>query len=264
MLCKEIYAAVLPISLILIAWQTRDLAFASISILMASAYSVYRIWIIGPTLTYGDMPYLTTKNYLRFLLKLPYTATSNYGGYLLYGVTVLACWYCIRNRSLRVRLIVSVLGLFAISVASIVPVSYPLYGTIRRPDAWYRIVFLPNTILVLLAGVTIVRGLSRRSQTAILAATLAFVGLGAVKTQQLWSPMVISAELEGRFYIDNPDKMLLSEQEAWWIIPGVHQLYGVKTGHYILSEDLDKVELQPGMVLWRAHGNSFFPETIRR
>lgn len=72
--------------------------------------------------------------------------------------------------------------------------------------------------------------------------------------------MTASAELEGKFYLNNPDKVLLSEQEAWWFIPGVNWMYRVKTPHYVLAKDLAASKRKPGVPLWRLKDGSFVPE----
>ncbi len=70
--------------------------------------------------------------------------------------------------------------------------------------------------------------------------------------------MTTRAELEGKFYVNNPDKILLSEQVAWWFIPGVYGMYQVKTPHYVLLKDLP--DLQPGTTIWRFRNGGFVPE----
>ena len=48
---------------------------------------------------------------------------------------------------------------------------------------------------------------------------------------------MLSAKMEGTFYIQNPDKLLYSVQEAGWFVPGVHDLYRIKKRHYVIKGD---------------------------
>ena len=89
---------------------------------------------------------------------------------------------------------------------------------------------------------------------------LAVVLPGAVKTRKLWVEMTSSAEREGKFYLDHPDRMVLSEQEAYWFLPGIDWMYGIKTPHYVLLKDLATAKLDPRVPLWRFSGGSFVPD----
>jgi hypothetical protein len=83
---------------------------------------------------------------------------------------------------------------------------------------------------------------------------------GAEKTRRLWAALTVSAEREAKFYLSNPDKILLSEQEAWWFIPGVHKMYSVGPPHYILLKDLRPGEMgQQQIIVWRYRDGQFVP-----
>jgi hypothetical protein len=170
------------------------------------------------------MPFLSPEQYARFLSKLPYAVSSNYGGYLVCGIIAGVIIYAVRSGRLRPELSAFFVVVLALSLIAVLPVSYPLYLSIRRPDPWYRIVFLPNTVLVLFGGWLAARYLTR--PMALVVAAIAFCALlpGVEKTRRLWGDMLASADREGKFYLSNPEKILLSEQEAWWFIPGVHLL----------------------------------------
>jgi hypothetical protein len=132
---------------------------------------------------------------------------------------------------------------------------------IRRPDPWYRIVFLPNTIVVCFGTYLAARWTSRRVQGVLALVALAVLLPGVVKTRKLWMEMTSSAEREGKFYLAHPDRMLLSEQEAWWFIPGVEWMYGTGKPHYVLIKDLAAAKMDPGVPLWRFRGGSFVPDS---
>lgn len=245
MLYKEIYAASVPLLLIATAWRRRAPGPALAAIALSAAYATYRIFVLGLNLHYSDIQILGGIQYLRCLSKFPYTISADYGGYLLYGVVMLACVALMRDRVQR-PIAGAFLVLFVISMLVIVPVSYPLFGRIRLPDPWYRIVFLPHSLAVFFGAYFAARFAPWRVQIPTAVATLAILMPGVTKTHDLWEEMTASAEREGRFYLNNPDKILLSEREAWWFIPGVHWVYGIAKPHYVLAKDLSSLKLDMG------------------
>jgi hypothetical protein len=87
---------------------------------------------------------------------------------------------------------------------------------------------------------------------------------GVAKTRALWVDLTSSAKREGKFYLAHPDRVLLSEQEASWFIPGVEWMYGglkgTTTPHYVLMKDLANTKLPAGVPLWRYRNGSFVPD----
>jgi hypothetical protein len=258
-LSKEIYVALLPSVLFVVAWQRRERLLAAGAAAITLAYAGYRFWLLGPVFAYG-MPFLTPRHYVKFLTKLPYALASNYGGYLIAALMAAACirfaWRGRENRKIVLQVVLAA----ALSLAAIAPVSYALYGDIRTPATWYRIVFLLNTQAVLCAGVMTVRTTRRSVQALILAAALAVFAAGAHKTRNLWDGITASAQLEGQFYLNNPNKILLSQEEAWWFIPSVHWMYGVKKPHYVLANRKTPVPVAPGTLVWRLRRGEFVIE----
>jgi hypothetical protein len=257
MLCKETYAILIPAIVLLYAWRRRDRGLALSTAAIVCVYAVYRYCMLGPALSY-DMPLLTIGQYLKFLTKLPYSLSSNYGGYCLCGIIAALSYYFARRSRENRRTILYFLGALALSLGPIFPASWPLYGTIRNPDPWYRILFLLNTVVIVFGGYLAVRSVPRRMQLALAILAIAILIPGSEKTRRLWAGMTTRAELEGKFYVNNPDKILLSEQVAWWFIPGVYGMYQVKTPHYVLLKDLP--DLQPGTTIWRFRNGGFVPE----
>ena len=259
MLYKEVYAAMTPMILLASAWRRRDWKFAGMIAATACAYAIYRLWILGPMLTYTDMPWLSPGQYARFLTKLPYTFSSNYGGYCLIGI-IAALAVC-AARSRRKPAVLCFAAVLAVSLAAILPVSYPLYGTIRDPGPWHRIVFVPHSAAVAFAAYFVVRRQRRREKAALVLIAFAVLLPGVEKTRRLWSDMTSSAEREGRFYLDNPDKLLLSEQgEGWWFIPGIHWMYGLENEHYVLLKDVATTQIEPAVPIWRYKDGAFAPD----
>lgn len=72
---------------------------------------------------------------------------------------------------------------------------------------------------------------------AILLTTLLILP-GAWKTRKYWNERTARAEAEGKFYLENPDKLLLSEEDALWFIDGVHRMYNVGEIHYLNKQNL--------------------------
>ncbi|HXP88273.1 MAG TPA: hypothetical protein VN841_26315 [Bryobacteraceae bacterium] len=262
LLYKEIYVPVTPAVLLAYAWRYRDRALALWTGGLVCAYVPYRFWVVGPGVDYG-MPYLNALQYLKFFTKLPYTIASNYGGYWICAIILGLGFYFVRQRRRGYRTLLFFFALLLVSIATVLPVSSSLYGTIRRPDPWYRIVFLVHTIAICGGGYLAVRSATRRVQLAL--AGIAFAALlpGVEKTRRLWVEMTASAEREAKFYLSNPDKVLLSDQEAYWFIPGVTSMYDVRTPHYLLVKDLPTIRVKPEVPLWRFRDGQFVPDLIR-
>ena len=262
-LYKEIYAVIVPAFFLGYSWKYKSRGLAMGAVAMTIAYGVYRFWMLGAALDY-NMAFLSAPQYLKFLSKLPYTLSSNYGGYVLWGIIAVLCAYSARavpaGEERRGPLAFGIAVLAGLCIATIIPVSYPLYGTIRVPGTWYRIVFLLNTVLLISGGCLAVRYLTTRMQLALGLLTMIVLGAGAAKTDKLWVAMTARAECEGKFYLNNPDKVLLSEQEAWWFIPGVHWMYGVKTPHYVLLKDVQSTRTESPV--WRYRTGGFAPESL--
>ena len=262
LLYKETYVPVTPAILLAYAWRYRDRALVLSIAGLVCAYVPYRFWMIGPVFDY-NMPHLNGGQYVKFLTKLPYTVAANYGGYGICAAILVLCFYLARrNRRERWPLLLF-FGLIVVSIASVLPVSWSLYGTIRRPDPWYRIVFLVHTIAICYGGCLMARSASKRVQVAVAAIALAALIPGVEKTRRLWAGMTASAEREARFYLSNPDKVLLSDQEAYWFIPGVTAMYDVQKPHYLLVKDLPSLPANPQVPLWRFRDGQFVPDTIR-
>ena len=259
LLFKEIFVPVVPAVVLLLAWRSRQRGLALSTIAAVGGYTIYRFWMIGAAFDYG-VPWMNARQYLSFLLKLPYTLSSNYGGYLVSAIIAVLCFYFVRRNSENRRAIVYFLAAIALSLAAVLPVSYPLFGSIRTPGTWYRIVFLVHTVVIGFGGYLAVRCASRRTQLALALAAMAILIPGVEKTRRLWTEMTASAEREGKFYLANPDKVLLSEQAAWWFIPGVHDMYGVAAPHYVLLKDLKDGRANPGQPVWRFRDGRFVPD----
>jgi|SRR5665213_1382094 len=260
LLCKEIYVAVLPAVLMFYSWRYRDRRLGLATIATVCAYIAYRFWMVGPAFDY-NMALLSPRQYLAFLSKLPYTFSANYGGYFVCGIVALLAFQLLRTRrKSNATTLLYFAALFVLSLAAVVPVSRPLYGTIRFPGTWYRIVFIPHTLAIVCCGYLAVRCTSPLVRTVTGIVLLAILIPGVRKTDRVWAEMTASAEREGKFYLKNPDKVLLSDQEAWWFIPGIDLMYKVKKPHYVLIKDVQSGQVQAPKPVWRFEAGVFAPD----
>lgn len=256
MLSKEIYVAVVPLALVSMALARRAYQFAFAILGLVGAYAGYRAWMLGDY--NSDMPLLAPWTFVRFLTKFPYTVSATYGGFvILSGAIVLLAWAARRGNA-RVALLFG--ALLAASVAAVAPVAFPLYGMIKTPDPWYRITFAFNTLILIGGAWAALRCLARRTLAALTLAAFALVAPGTVKTDRWWKDATTAAQREARFYLDNPDKVLLSRQAAYWFIPGVHLMYRVPSPHYLLEKDF--ASSPPPPPFWSLVGDKFV-ETAR-
>jgi hypothetical protein len=233
MLYKEIFAAIVPVYLLLAGLLRRRPIYVLFSMVLVALYALYRLWLLGPSLAY-TMPFLGMADYMRSLAVFPFTFSANWGGYIIYaGIGFLALLSVIRPRGDSRRVAISMVLLTAAAFVAIYPVAYAILHAYSLPRPWYRVPFVIHTLMLAWAGYLTTVYVSRRQQLACLVIILVVVLPGTHWTQQLWNERMVRAELEGRFYIENPDKLLLSEEEAFWYILGVHQMYGVAREHYI-------------------------------
>ena len=249
LLYKEVFLAIVPTLYLAHAWYFRRLPGLAAAVGLCAGYALYRAWIFGWGLHYSDVPFLSPWEYARFLSKLPYTFSANYGGYVLLACTTVVYARCLRRGIASYSAAAFAVALLLLSLIVVIPVSAPLYGTIRRPDPWYRIVFVLHTIGILATGCGVRVGEQRRAQLFFLCLAAAVLIPGVHKTRSLWQDLTASAEREGTFYLANPDKILLSEQEAWWFIPGVQDMYG-GAPHFVLLRDLRRPGAEPHTTVW--------------
>ena len=94
-LYKEIYAVIVPALFLGYAWKYKSRRLALGTVAMTVAYGAYRFWMLGAALDY-NIAFLSAPQYVKFLSKLPYTLSSNYGGYVLWGIIVALCAYSLR------------------------------------------------------------------------------------------------------------------------------------------------------------------------
>jgi hypothetical protein len=266
MLSKEIYAAIIPAYLLAIGLHKRKAGLASLPLVLGCGYLLYRLLIHGTGLDY-TMPFLGVYDYLRFVFALPYTVSANVGGYVLVACLVallIKLWKSpamLPHGKTSAKLALVLLGA---ALVATYPVSYAVLTGYKIPDTSYRMPFILNTILVMWAAYAMSRFLTRKQQLLSFVLLLIVLLPGSERTRRLWQERMARAEIEGRFYVNNPDKLMYSEEEAFWFIIGVHRLHNVTTEHYINKQfRVGKVEserLRQHSEIWRYHEGSFQPD----
>ena len=180
------------------------------------------------------MPFLGMVDYVRSLAVFPFTFSASWAGHVIYvGIVLMAVLSVISPRGDSRRVALSMGMLTAAAFVSIYPVAYAMLHAYWLPRPWYRVPFVIHTLMLVWGGYLATVYLSRKQQLACLLITLTVVLPGTHWTRQLWNERMLRAEREGKFYIENPDKLLLSEEEAFWFIAGIHQMYGLAREHYI-------------------------------
>ena len=164
------------------------------------------------------MPFLGAADYLRSLAVFPFTFSANWGGHAVYaGLVGLVLLSIIVPRADSRRVAILMGLLIAAAFVAIYPVAYAILHAYARPRPWYRVPFVIHTLI--LAWVATWRPGCRRQQLVGLLVVLAVVLPGTHQTRQLWNELMVRAEREARYYLANPDKLLLSEEEAFWYSP---------------------------------------------
>jgi hypothetical protein len=265
LLSKETHLPVVFGILLFFSLRYRDKRLAIAACLLTIVYFAYRYSMIGIASSY-DMPFLNPEQSIRYFFKLPYTFFCNYGGYY-WGTIVFALIMYFGRGKLHFdnKFLALFIAILILSFGVIFTASYGLYFSIRTPGPWYRIMFSIHSLALLGCGYMVVRFIPSRIQAIIFLAALILSSYGIHKSKALWTGMAISAEREGKFYAANPDKILLSEQQAAFFIPGVHAMYSpTAPPHFVHINDLAKTKLAPGAVLWRFRNGEFVPDSIKK
>jgi hypothetical protein len=262
MLCKEIYASALSSFLFLYSFYHKRYRLSGLIVVVAISYACYRTWALGLQLV-ATQPLLGISEYGEFLLRLPFSFSANIGAYiLLLSWIIMFSRYC-RSNSIDTSVIIFFMIMLIVTIGSIYPVSYPLKITITNPGTWYRVAFLINTTCLLFGGYLVarfIRGKWLQIFTVLVAVVLT---LGAVRTHNVWDHMLNRSYREAQFYLQNPEKLLYSQEPAYWFIPGVHKMYAVPNLHYIHRNNLDEHNRQMTTQfssIWRDIDGTFKPD----
>jgi hypothetical protein len=238
MLSKEIYVTTLPAFIFCYSVAKRRTLIAAAALALPAAYAGYRLWLIGGTGAY-PIPLLGARGYLRYLKVLPYTMTVSTGGYLVLAGTAIGCIWLLATRPRGTwKPMALMLVLLAAALAASYPTASAVLDTFLTPGTWYRAAFVINTLLLLSGGYLLLRFASRPVVVASLALAAVLVATGAEKTREHWDSVLSHAECEARFYLANPDKLLLSQEAVGWYLAGIERLYEVREPHYLNVQSL--------------------------
>lgn len=256
-LCKETYAATVPLGLFLYLWHFRRKAAAASCVTLFLAYVAYRCWLVG--LSAGGGYYDTLPNpavFVQFLARLPYVFAANAGGYLL---IVLAIWSAIRlcrEGKVGWRVALSTLAVCAACLIVIYRGALPLYGEWLDPGTWYRIVFLLESMLLLGSAYLFARMPNQRF--GYIAAFIAFPVLlcGGTVTKRKWDLLSKRYEIEGKYYLKHFDRLVYSEVPAGWFLDGIQHLYDLRDRHHVVAGMNNRNSRSNSRVIPRSGGMS--------
>ena len=264
MLSKEIYVTTLPSFVFCYAISKKRYMLGASQIIVVIAYICYRFWLIGGVGKYpGGLADGTT--YLEYLKILPYTLTANNGGYIILGGAVIGSVWLLVTRFHEVKRVL--LMTILLGVTALIPL-YPTSSKVLKaftvPGTWYRATFILDTLMLLLAGYLLLKFSSRLPQIICLYIFMIILIPGTRITRDYWNYRLYDAEKEAKFYLNNPDKLLLSEERASWYLPGIHELYEVSSPHYIhwqsLKGDYAKKMIHQFPTIWRIEDGLPIPD----
>jgi hypothetical protein len=255
MLSKEIYVTVLPAFIFLYALNHRRYALGAAAPALLLAYAGYRLALLGPALAYPVLP-VSSRDYLRYLAVLPYTFAANAGGYGWYACLAGgAVWALVRERQSASKDLLLLFSLFSAGLLATYPTVAAVLPTYRTPGTWYRAVFISSTLALVAGCYLLARYAARSVQVAAFCLLIGILIPGIRATQAYWEGRFARAEAEGKFYLTHPDKLVYSEEDAYWFLPGLERLYGVARSHYINKSDIGnahtKAMLATFSTIWR-------------
>jgi hypothetical protein len=258
MLSKEIYVAVLPTFIILYGCRRRRWWPPAMALLLVVGYAVYRAAMLGPSIVYPQ-PAWNPGEYVRFLRILPYTFAAGNAGRVYYGALALgAVWAFTREPRSVLRRSFLMLALFAAGLVATYPTAAAVLLTHETPGTWYRAAFISCTIAFIAGADLLGHYANRRVQLAALCLFLAVVVPGMRRTRAYWDGRFERSEAEGRFYLAHPERLVYSEEEASWFLPGLDRLYGVARPHSVSKYDATapgvRTMLERFPTIWRHAG----------
>ncbi|MFC1601702.1 hypothetical protein ACFL34_05080 [Candidatus Sumerlaeota bacterium] len=84
---------------------------------------------------------------------------------------------------------------------------------------------------------------------------------GVYKTHAYWGERFQRSEMEGKFYLANPDKLIYSEEAAHWFLPGLTELYSVTQSHFVCDKfmvsEQSREMLNSFSTIWRYREGEF-------
>jgi hypothetical protein len=268
MLHKEVYVTWVLAALAMGAVHYRSLRLGLSCAGLALFYGVYHAFLVGSKVDYA-MQLVGYRGILKFLTVLPYTLADGTAGYLV--LALLAVLFALAFASKDPRAGRGAIFLASLVVAVLValyPVMYALDLTYRTPGTWYRVAFPIDTLLLIALAYAASLTSNWKLLAPALAAALAAIVPGTVRTEAYWKTRYSQAGSEGTFYLANPDKLVYSQEDAYWFLVGVDRLYGISKPHYVLKAQPDpandRKQIQRYGEIWDRQSQDFEPDPALR
>jgi hypothetical protein len=222
---------------------------------MAILYLAYRRALLGPGAEYPHGT-ITPAEYLRYLSVLPHTlSASRWGVALLIPLAMLAVDAVRRNGWPAGRAVALFATLLIGGIAAVYPTAPSVAISFETPGTWYRAVFIVSSLVMIGGAYLAGRHASRRVALSSLFVAAAIILPGTVRTRSYWRGRLAAAESEGRFYLDHPDRLVFSEEDADWFLPGLDRLYELPGGHSISKNRLTGADVRERLarysMIWR-------------
>jgi hypothetical protein len=237
-LSKEIYVTTLLAFIVLYSFWHRRYWPGAMAVTLLPGYYWYRIAMLGSSIVYPH-PAWSVGEYARSLRVLPYTFAASPSGWLYYGgLAVGAAWAFKREPRSVSRYVILMFVVFAAGLAATYPTAAALLLTYETPGTWYRAAFISCTVAFIAGAYMLGRYANRKIQLASLCIFIAIVVPGMERTRVYWNGRFVRSEAEGRFYLAHPDRLIYSEEDATWFLPGLDRLYGAAGPHYVSKNEL--------------------------
>jgi hypothetical protein len=255
MLSKEIYVPTLAAFAALYAGRHRRWLLAASGPAMALLYAAYRRVLLGAGAEYPHGA-ITTAGYARYVSILPYTlSASRWGAAVLLLLAVLAADAVRRNGRSAGRSLALFGTLLAAGLVAVYPTAPSVAISYETPGTWYRAVFVLSTLVIVAGAYLAGRHASRGLALLSLVAAAAIILPGTLRTRAYWRGRLAAAEDEGRFYLAHPARLVYSEEDADWFLPGLDRMYRVADPHAISKNrtagDDVRERLERHATIWR-------------
>ncbi|MCC6544928.1 MAG: hypothetical protein IT392_10600, partial [Nitrospirae bacterium] len=228
-------------------------------VVIGCIYFIWRTSIFGTNLQYA-MPFPSLHDTLRWISKIPFILTGNWGGYLVCIFIVVCGSILIVTRMVKWYIVLFLLLLVITALVSIFPTAYAMLGSYNKHGTWYRVAFYLNSILLLSGGYLFFKLRIRMLCISFILIITLFLLIGSTTTVRKWNSYKARYRIEGQYYLDNPNRLIYSELPAYWYLKGIHDLYSVAKLHYLTPQQQEtnvrEVLLRYGMI-WRYNGRDF-------
>ena len=261
MLSKELYVATLPPLVAVLAMARGRRVLAATTLGLWPAYALYRVLLLGIEFGY-PVPRLPVHEYVRYLGVLPFTFAAGKAGYVYLAALGSGCAVLLLARRPGAgKAILLFLALAVAGLAATYPTAAAVLLTYDTPGTWYRAVFLFDTTVLVMGVYLLARFATKPLQAIGVCFLVAILLPGVLATRAYWDRRFIQAETEGRFYLANPDKLVYSEEDASWYLPGLDRLYGVVRPHAVNKSILDGASVKEALAvfptIWRYRDGSW-------